>query len=111
MKLYGVRIDFDNIKSCGILPDMCLDFDHRSDELSENEKLLSYWNNHINDLLEETKNLVVINDESTSMVYSANNNAIELIKKHFKEMQLETIEYENINKCDYCVQHDYLQNS
>lgn len=111
MKLYGITLDFNDMKSCGLLPDMCLDWDHRSEELSENQKLLSYWDKHLKDLLDETNKVVVINDEHKSMVYSKDKNAVDLIKKHFKEIELSAIDYENMNRCDYCVQHDYLQSS
>ena len=40
MELYGVTLDFDDMRSCGLLPDLCADWDHRSEELTENEKLL-----------------------------------------------------------------------
>ena len=111
MKLYGITLDFNDMRSCGLLPDMCLDLDHRFDELSENEKLISYWENNLKELLEETKKLVIVNDENKSMVYSAETEAIDLIKKYFKEIELSIVDYENINRCDYCVQHDYLQSS
>lgn len=109
MKLQGITIDFNDIKSCGILPDMCVDFDQRSDELSENENLLAYWDNRLENLMKETKDLVIVNDENKSLVYSANEKAIDLIKKHFKELELSSIDYEEIHKCDFCVQHDYLK--
>ncbi len=111
MKLYGITLDFNDMKSCGLLPDMCLDWDHRSEELSENEKLISYWDNRLKALLNETKNVVVINDENISMVYSADKEAIDLIKKHFKEIELNSVEYEKMHRCDFCIEHDYIQPS
>lgn len=109
MELYGITLDFNDLKSCGIKEDMCLDFDNRSDELSENEKLISYWDNNIKQLLEETDKVVIINDKNKSMVYSNEEEAITLIKKHFKEMEVTKIDYEDLNRCDFCVQHDYLE--
>lgn len=109
MKLYGVSLDFNDMRSCGILPDMCVDWDHRSEELSENEKLLSYWDEHLKSLLDETKNVVVGNIENKSLVFSADEKAIDLIKKHFPEIKITTAEYEEIIQCDYCIKHDYLK--
>ena len=109
MELYGITLDFTDLKSCGIKPDMCLEFDHRFDELSENEKLISYWESNIKKVLEETDKVVVLNDEHKSMVYSADEEAIEIIKKHFKEISLSKVSDEELDRCDTCVQQDYLQ--
>ena len=35
MELQGVTIDFDDRKTCGLLPDLCLQWDFRTDELDE----------------------------------------------------------------------------
>lgn len=109
MKLQGVTLDFNDVKSCGLKPDMCIEWDRRSEELSENPKLLSYWDKNIKKLLSKTKNVVISNVSEKSMVYSADKTAIELIKKFFKEMTLKTQEYEDIKKCKTCVEHDYLK--
>lgn len=109
MKMYGVALDFNDMKSCGLLPDLCIDWDHRSEELSENEKLLSYWDKHLEELLGETKDVVVGNMEHKSVVYSADDKAIDLIKKHFKEIDISSAEYDDIIQCDYCIKHDYLK--
>ncbi len=109
MKLYGVTLDFNDMKSCGLLPELCLDWDHRSEELSENEKLISYWEHNLQNLLKETKNVVVGNIENRSIIYSADKKAIDLIQKHFKEIELSTVLYEELIQCDYCIKHDYLK--
>lgn len=109
MKLYGITLDFDDMRSCGLLPDLCLDWDHRSEELTENEKLLSYWDDNIKTLLSKTKNVVVGNIENKSIVYSADKEAIDIIRNIFKEMELSTIHYDEIRQCDHCIQHDYLK--
>lgn len=109
MKLYGITLDFDDMRSCGLLPDLCLDWDHRSEELTENEKLLSYWDDNIKTLLSKTKNVVVGNIENKSIVYSADKEAIDIIRNIFKEMELSTIHYDEIRQCDHCIKHDYLK--
>ncbi len=111
MKLYGVTLDFDDVKSCGLLPDLCVDWDHRSEELTENEKLLSYWEENIQKLLEKTNNVVVGNIENKSIAYSADDKAIQIIKKLFKEIKLSSIHYDEIQQCQNCIKHDYLKDS
>lgn len=110
MKVYGVTLDFDDIKSCGLLPDLCVDWDHRSEELTENEKLLSYWNNNIKILLSKTDRVVTGNIGNKSIAYSADENAILIIKDIFKEMEIESIEYSDIMRCENCITNDYLEN-
>ena len=85
--LYGVTLDFDDIKSCGLLPELCRDWDHRSEELSENEKLLSYWDKNIAELLLRTQKVVIGNIGEKSIVYSADEKAIEIIKEIFKKLK------------------------
>lgn len=109
MKMQGVTLDFNDMRTCGIIPDVCIDFDHRSEELEENEKLLSYWDEHVKELLKDTKNVVIGNLNHSSIVYSADKDAIDSIKKHFPEIDLSTAEYEEITKCDYCITHDYMK--
>lgn len=108
MELYGVTLDFDDMKSCGLLPDLCLDWDHRSEELTENEKLLSYWDKNVEELLEKTDKVVLGNIGNKSVVYSADEKAVELIKNQFKEMQLSSIKYDEIDQCENCIKVDYL---
>lgn len=109
MKLYGITLDFDDMKSCGLLPDLCLDWDHRSEELTENEKLLSYWDTNIQELLEKTDQVVLGNIGNKSVIYSADEKAVELIQKQFKEMQLSSINYDEIDQCENCIKIDYLK--
>ncbi len=109
MKLYGVSLDFDDVKSCGLLPDLCADWDHGSEELTENEKLLSYWDDNIKKLLEKTNKVVVGNIENKSIAYSGDEEAIDIIKNLFKEIELSSIYYEEIRQCDNCIKHDYLK--
>jgi len=109
MKLYGVTLDFDDMRSCGLLPELCLDWDHRSEELTENEKLLSYWDQNIKKLLKQTQNVVVGNIANKSIAYSADDEAIDVIKSLFKEIELTSIHYDEIDQCEHCITHDYLK--
>jgi hypothetical protein len=109
MKLYGVTLDFDDIKSCGLLPDLCLDWDHGSEELTENEKLISYWDENVKKLLNKTQNVVVGNITNKSVAYSEDEEAIQIIKDIFKEIEISSIQYEEILKCQECIVHDYLK--
>lgn len=109
MKLYGVTLDFDDVKSCGLLPELCADWDSKYEDLAENEKLLSYWNDNINELLSKTKNIIYGNIGNKSIVYSADEEAISLIKEIFNEIELTSIEYEDIIRCENCIKHDYLE--
>ncbi len=43
MMLQGVSIDFNDRKTCGLLPALCLQWDEKYDELEDNEELLKYW--------------------------------------------------------------------
>lgn len=108
MKLYGVSLDFDDMRSCGLLPDMCRDWDHGSEDLSENEKLLSYWDNNVKEVLEKTDKVVLGNIGTKSVLYSADEDAVELIKKQFKEMELSSLDYTEIEHCENCIKVDYL---
>lgn len=108
MKLQGVSLDFDDMRSCGLLPDLCADWDHGSEELSENQKLLSYWDNNVKEVLDKTDKVVLGNIGTKSVLYSADKDAIELIKKQFKEMEISSIDYDKIDHCENCIKVDYL---
>lgn len=110
MKLYGVTLNFDDIRSCGLLPKMCKDWDSRSEDLTDNEKLVSYWNDNIQKLLQKTKNIIYGDLQDTSIVFSADEEAISYIKEIFKELELISMEYEDIMRCENCIKHDYLEN-
>ena len=109
MKLYGVTLDFDDIKSCGLIPRLCIGWDSRYDDLAENQKLLSYWNDNIDELFSKTKNIIFGNIGNKSIVFSADEEAISLIKEIFKEIELISIEYEDIMRCENCIKHDDLE--
>ena len=111
MKLHGVTLDFDDVKSCGLLPDLCVDWDHRSEELTENEKLLSYWDTNMEKLLSQTKKVVTGNIGNKSIAYSADEDAIMIIKDLFKEMEVKSIDYADIIHCENCITNDYLEDS
>ena len=108
MKLYGVSLDFNDMRSCGLLPDMCIDWDHGSEELSENEKLLSYWDKNVQEVLNKTQKVVLGNIGTKSLIYSADKEAIEIIKEQFKEIQLTSLDYDEIDQCENCIKIDYL---
>jgi hypothetical protein len=45
---------------------------------------------------------------SKSIVYSNDEKAIALIKEVFSNLTLETIDYDDIIKCEHCLKYDYL---
>ena len=110
MKLHGVVLDFDDIKTCGLLPTLCLDWDRRSEELTENEKLIAYWDKNVKELLKQTKKIVIGNIGNKSIAYSADERSISIIKEVFKEIEISSLEYEEITHCENCITHDYLEN-
>lgn len=109
MKLQGVTIDFYDKRTCGLLPDLCANWDIRYDELEDNEELLSYWEKSLNNVLKKTKKVVSGNMEGKSILYSADEDAIQIIKEEFFKLELQTINYEDIIKCDHCIKHDYIE--
>ncbi|ADG94502.1 hypothetical protein Arnit_2854 [Arcobacter nitrofigilis DSM 7299] len=109
MELWGITLDFFDKKTCALLPDLCLQWDIKYDELGDNKELLEYWEKHINNILEQTKDIVYVNNnEGRSLIYSANNEAIEIISKEFKDLKLQKVMYEDIISCETCVEHNYL---
>lgn len=111
MILKGITIDFNDRKTCGLLPSLCLKWDEKFDELEDNEDLLKYWENNLNKVLSKTQNVVSGNVGSKSIVYSADDEAIALIQEAFKDLELKTINYEDIIKCEHCLEYDYLDNN
>lgn len=111
MKLLGITIDFNDRKTCGLLPDLCLQWDERYDELQDNEELTKYWEAGLQKVLEQTQNIVSGSVGSKSIVYSADAQAIGVIQEAFKELKLQQIEYDNIMKCDHCLEYDYIAHS
>lgn len=111
MELKGVTIDFDDRKTCGLLPDLCLTWDFRADEISDDTELVTYWEDNLQKVLDQSSKVVAGNMGTKSILYSADEDTIELIKQYFKELHLETIEYDNILKCENCLHHDYLDES
>lgn len=111
MIVYGITLDFDDIRTCGLLPDLCSNWDRRSEELVELETIAAYWDNNIKSLLDQTHKLIIGNIGNKSIVYSNDENAILKIKSTFKEFELNSMEYDDINHdLDYIV-HDYLKYS
>lgn len=108
MKLQGVTIDFDDRKTCGLLPDLCLRWDFRTDELEDNEELVNYWEKNLEKVLAVSTNVVAGNMGTKSILYSADEKAIAAIQANYPELQLHTIEYDDIIKCENCLHHDYL---
>lgn len=109
MRLQGITIDFYDKKTCGLLPDLCLTWDIRYDELEDNEELIKYWEESLNRVLSKTDKVVSGNVEGKSILYSADEEAIKIIKEEFSELELQTIEYEDIIRCEHCITHDYLE--
>jgi hypothetical protein len=108
MKLQGVSIDFDDVRTCGLLPHLCLKWDFRTDEMDDNTDLVEYWEGNLKKILAVSSSVVAGNLGTKSIVYSADERTIGLIDEIFKELQLEEIEYESILKCENCLHHDYL---
>ncbi len=108
MELQGVTIDFDDRKTCGLLPELCLQWDFRTDELEDNEELINYWEDNLKKVLAVSQNVVAGNVGTKSILYSADQKAIEAIKSTFKELELSHIDYKEIMKCENCLHHDYL---
>lgn len=108
MKLQGITIDFDDKKTCGLLPELCLSWDEKYEELEDNEELTQYWETNLKKVTDKTTKIISGNIDSKSIVYSADPEAIALIKDAFKEIDLKTISYSDIMKCDHCLTHDYL---
>ncbi len=109
MKLQGITIDFYDKRTCGLLPDLCTQWDIRYDELEDNEELLKYWDESLKKVLAKTDKVVSGNVEGKSILYSADEEAIKIIKEEFSELELQTIEYEDIIRCEHCITHDYLE--
>jgi hypothetical protein len=108
VQLRGITIDFDDRKTCGLLPDLCLEWDEKSEELEDNQKLIDYWENNMEKVLSKTDKIVSGNIGSKAVVYSANEEAISIIRDTFKDLNLSSIEYEDIAKCERCLKYDYL---
>ncbi|MGB7403122.1 MAG: hypothetical protein WA916_11090 [Arcobacter sp.] len=112
MELWGITLDFKDMKTCGLLPDLCLHWDIKYDELGDNEELLEYWQKHIDNIFKQTKNVVYVNnDKGRSLIYSADYVAIDIISKEFKDLKLDKVMYDDIISCETCIGHDYLASS
>ena len=108
MQLEGITIDFNDKKTCGLLPELCLEWDERYDELDDNQELINYWKTNLKKVLTKTDKLVSGSIGTKSILYSADEEAIHLIKEAFKEITPKKIDYKNIIKCDHCLDYDYL---
>ena len=47
MKLQGITIDFNDKRTCGLLPELCLAWDEKYDELDDNQELINYWESNL----------------------------------------------------------------
>jgi hypothetical protein len=110
MEMQGVTIDFNDRKTCGLLPALCLKWDEKFDALEDNEELLKYWESNLAKVLERTKNVVSGNMGTKSIVYSNDPEAVAVIKEVFSDLELKTIDYKDIIKCEHCLDYDYLNN-
>ena len=108
MELQGITIDFNDKKTCGLLPELCLDWDERYDELDDNQELIDYWEINLKKVTDKTDKIVCGNIETKSILYSADPEAIKIIKETFKEINIDTVKYSNMIKCDHCLDYDYL---
>ena len=108
MQLEGITIDFNDKKTCGLLPELCLEWDEKYDELDDNQELINYWKTNLKKVLAKTDKLVSGSIGTKSILYSADEEAINLIKEAFKEITPKKIDCKNIIKCDHCLDYDYL---
>lgn len=108
MKLKGVAIDFDDKKTCGLLPDLCLSWDLKTEELEDNDELIKYWEDNLQKIIKHSDKIVAGNIGTKSIVYSADEETIKLINEVFSELALHEIEYDNILQCENCLKYDYL---
>jgi len=108
MELQGITLDFNDKRTCGLLPELCLEWDEKYDELDDNQELIDYWESNLKKVTDKTDKIVSGNIETKSILYSADPAAIEIIKNTFVEIKLETILYSQVNKCDHCLEYDYL---
>jgi len=109
MELQGITIDFYDKRTCGLLPDLCASWDIRYDELEDNEELIKYWEESLQRVLSKTKKVINGNMEGKSILYSADEEAIQIIKDEFKELELTTINYDDIIRCEHCIKNDYIE--
>jgi len=108
MELQGITIDFNDKRTCGLLPELCLDWDERYDELDDNQELIDYWESNLKKVTDKTHNIVSGNIETKSILYSADKDAIQIIQDNFPEIKINTILYSEVNHCDHCLEYDYL---
>ncbi|OUR72429.1 hypothetical protein A9Q76_03780 [Arcobacter sp. 31_11_sub10_T18] len=108
MELQGITIDFNDKRTCGLLPELCLDWDERYDELDDNQELIDYWESNLKKVTDKTKKIVSGNIEAKSILYSADEEAIQIIRDNFPEIKIGTILYSEVNHCDHCLDYDYL---
>lgn len=108
MQIQGITIDFDDKKTCGLLPELCLNWDEKYEELEDNADLMNYWVTNLKKVTDKSDKIVCGNIDSKSIVYSADPETIAIIEEAFKEIKLKTIDYEKIMRCDHCLTHDYL---
>lgn len=108
MQLKGITIDFDDKKTCGLLPDLCLEWDEKFDELEDNQNLVDYWENNVKKVLSQTKNIVNGNIGSKAVIYSADEESIKIIKDVFSELELSSLSYEELTSCESCLLYNYL---
>jgi len=109
MELLGITFDFYDKKTCGMLPDLCLELDERYDELEDNEKLLSYWERGVENILSQTNKVIHGTIDGKSIIYSADKEAIEIISNEFADLELQAIHYKELT--DYeeeCFTNNYL---
>ena len=111
MKLQGITIDFDDRRTCGLLPELCLNWDEKYEELEDNVDLINYWETNLKKITDKTDKIVSGNIDAKSIVYSADEEVIALIAETFKEIKLKTINYSDIMKCDHCLTYDYTDES
>jgi len=109
MLLHGVIMDFDDIRTCGLVPDACINWDQGSEELTENEAFDLYWNKNIQKLLSKTQKVVLGSEGNKSLVYTADEEALAYIKEIFHELNISSVEYKDINQCERCITLDYLK--
>lgn len=109
MELKGISLDFADKKTCGLLPHLCLEWDEKYDQLEDNQKLIDYWDKNIKKVLSQTTKIVNGNIGSTAIIYSADKDAIKIIKNVFNNLELSSLKYDDIIKFERWLLNNYLK--
>lgn len=108
MNLKGIVLDYKDKKSCALLPDKCLAWDEKSEELQENEELIKYFEKNLDKVFSQTNKIIGGSIEGRGIVCSDDEEAIEIINNTFKELDLQNISSNEISKYNTSLKYNYL---